>query len=68
VALHGSISAIPAGWLDGSEFVEVDFDNRLQRLTGSAVAEGLGQRLEPGSTLRLYGKEFTDRVAPALRS
>ena len=64
----GSISAKAARWLDGAEFVEIEIDDRLQRLAGGAVVQRFGQRVEPGSTLRLNDKEFGDGVAPSLGS
>jgi hypothetical protein len=64
----GSISAKAARRLDGAQFVEIEIDNRLQRFASCRALGCLGQRVEPGSTLRLYGKELGDSVAPSLGS
>ena len=64
----GSISAKAARRLDGAQFVEIEIDNGLQRFAGCRALGRLRQLVEPGSTLRLYGKELGDGIAPSLRS
>jgi hypothetical protein len=64
----GSISAKAARRLDGAQFVEIEIDNRLQRFTSCRALGCFRQLVEPGSTLRLYGKELGDSVAPSLGS
>ena len=54
-----------ARWHDGDQFVEVEIDDRLQCLAGSAFLQVFGQRLEPLRVLALQGDEFVDGIAPA---
>src|ERR1700740_2053306 len=55
-----------ARWQDGDQFVEVEIDDRLQCLAGSALLEVFGQSLEPLRVLALQDVEFGDGIAPAL--
>jgi hypothetical protein len=64
----GSISTNAARRLDGAQFVEIEIDNRLQRFASCRALGRLRQLVEPDSTLRLYGKELGDSVAPSLGS
>ena len=54
-----------ARWHDGDQFVEVEIDDRLQCLAGSAL-KVFGQSLEPLRVLALQDDEFGDGIAPAL--
>jgi len=56
------------GQLDGELFVEVEIDDRLQRLVGSAVAHRFGNTVEPGGVLGLQRNQFSDCRKPALWS
>ena len=60
-----SIAPEAARWHDGDQFVEVEIDDRLQCLAGSAFLQVFGQRLEPLRVLALQGDEFVDGIAPA---
>src|SRR5262249_15076519 len=51
---------------DGADLVEVEIEDRLQRLAGSGVAERLGERLEPLRVFALQSDEFGHGIAPAL--
>ena len=62
-----SIASVTAWRHDGSEFVEVEFDNRLQRHGCGRVAEAVGQCVGPGGVFGLQGEQFGDGIAPALR-
>ena len=64
----GSISAKAARRLDGAQFVEIEIDNSLQRFASCRTLGRLRQLVAPGGTLRLYGTEFGDSVAPSLGS
>lgn len=64
----GSIAAKAARRFDGAQFVEIDFDNGLQRFAGCRALGRLRHLVEPGSTLRLYGKEIGDGIVPSLLS
>src|ERR1700756_4832749 len=55
-----------ARWHDGDQFVEVEIDDRLQSLTGSALLKVFGQSLEPLRVLALQDDEFGNGIAPAL--
>ena len=55
-----------ARWQDGDQFVEVEIDDRLQCLAGSALLKVFGQSLEPLRVLALQDDEFGDGIAPAL--
>jgi len=55
-----------ARWHDGDQFVEIEIDDRLQCLAGSALLKVFGQRLEPLRVLALKDDEFGDGIAPAL--
>ena len=48
-----SVSPKAARRFDAGQFVEIEIDNGLQRLAGGAIAQGLGQRIEPSSILSL---------------
>jgi len=48
-----SVAPKAARRLDAGQFVEIEIEDRLQRLAGGAVAQHLGQRLEPRGILRL---------------
>jgi hypothetical protein len=52
--------------LGGNELIEVEIEDRLQRLPGGGVAQGLGQRFEPLRVLALEGDQFGHGVAPTL--
>jgi hypothetical protein len=64
----GSISAKAARRFDSAQFVEIEIDNRLQRFASWRALGRLRQLVEPGGTLRLYGQELGDSVAPSLGS
>ena len=68
LSLVGSISAKAARRFDGAQFVEIEFDNGLQRFAGCRALGRVRQLVEPGRTLRLYGKEFDDGIVPSLLS
>src|SRR5215467_14206323 len=55
-----------ARWHDGDQFVEVEIDDRLQCLAGSALLKVFRQSLEPLRVLALQDDEFGDGIAPAL--
>ena len=65
---HGSISAKAARRRDVDQLVEIEIDNRLQRLASGAVAQRLGQRVEPSGILRLQREECGDGGLPLLCS
>jgi hypothetical protein len=54
--------------LHGFDLVEVEIDHRLQGHGGGAVAQALGQRLEPRDALGLDRAQFGQGVVPALPS
>src|SRR5215472_7832248 len=43
----------------------VEFDDCLQCVAGSAIAQGFRESVEPGGIFGLQGDEFSDGVAPA---
>ena len=47
VATHGSVAPKAARRLNAGQLVEIEIDDGLQRLAGGAVAQRLGQRVEP---------------------
>ena len=53
-------------WHNGDQFVEVEIDDRLQCVDGSALLKVFGQSLEPLRVLTLQDDEFGDGIAPAL--
>src|SRR4051812_39152117 len=61
-----SVPPIAARRRDGGEGIEVEFDDRLQGLSGCAVVQAVRQGVPPRNVFRLQGDEFTHRVAPAL--
>ena len=61
----GLIAPEAARWHDGDQFVEIEIDDRLQCLAGSALLKVFGQRREPLCVLALQDDEFGDGVAPA---
>jgi hypothetical protein len=63
-----SVSPKTARWLDAGQLVEIKIDDGLQCLTGGAVAQCLGQRIEPCCILDLERQECGDRAVPLLRS
>lgn len=63
----GSIAAVAARRLDVGECGEVEIDDVLERLGGCAVAQAVGQGVEPGRVLGLQAEQFGDGVVPALR-
>jgi hypothetical protein len=62
----GSIASEAARRLDVAEFVEVEIDNRLQRLAGGAIAGGFGQSSEPIGVFGLQSEQFGHRGLPSL--
>jgi hypothetical protein len=64
----GSVAAVTAGWGDGGERFEIEVGDGLEGLGGGTVAEGFGERLEPGDVVGLQGEEFFDGISPALRA
>ena len=48
-----SVSPKAARRLDAGQFVEIEIDDSLQGLAGGAVAQRLGQRVEPCCVLSL---------------
>ena len=52
--------------LDGEQFVEIEINDRLQCLTGGALAQRFGHCLEPSDIFRLQGEQFGDRCVPTL--
>ena len=63
-----SITTVSTRWHDGSEFIEIEFDDGLQCLGGGTVAKAVGQGVAPGGVFGLQGEEFGDGVAPSLWS
>src|SRR5215472_2502461 len=63
-----SVSPKAARRLDAGQFVEIEIKDGLQRLTGGAVAQRLGQRIEPCCILSLEPQECGDSAVPLLRS
>jgi len=61
-----SITAAPPRRLDRLEVGDIEFDNRTQGLTGSAVLLIIGQRLPPVAILGLQLDESSDGVIPPL--
>ena len=61
-----SISPEATGWLDGEQFVEIEINDRLQCLTGGALAQRFGHCLEPSDIFHLQGEQFGDRCVPTL--
>jgi hypothetical protein len=55
-----------AGRFDRLEFVEIEFVDGLQGLSGGAVLTVVGQSLEPGAIFGLEGDEDSNGIAPAL--
>ena len=51
--LGHSVPSVAARRLDGDEIVEIEVDNRLQRLAGSAVVQRFGEVVEPGGIFGL---------------
>jgi hypothetical protein len=67
--LADSASSIPpeaTGRLDGEQFVEIEINDRLQCLTGGALAQRFGHCPEPSDIFRLQGEQFGDRCVPTL--
>jgi len=55
-AMWPSITTVSTRWHDGSEFIEIEFDDGLQCLGGGAVAEAVGQSVAPGGIFSLQGE------------
>jgi hypothetical protein len=64
-AWPGLVASVSARRIDGQQLVTVEFDDPLQRLSGSAVAQGFRESVEPGGIFGLQGDEFGAGVAPA---
>jgi hypothetical protein len=60
------IAAEASGRFDRLEFVEIEFVDGLQGLSGGAVLKVVGQSLEPGAIFGLEGDEDSNGIAPAL--
>ena len=63
-----SIASEAARRRDGDKLVKVEIDDRLQGLAGGAVAQRLGQSLEPSRILSLQGDKLGDSGTPPPRS
>ena len=59
------IAAEASGRFDRLEFVEIEFVDGLQGLSGGAVLKVVGQSLEPGAIFGLEGDEDSNGIAPA---
>jgi hypothetical protein len=59
------ITAIAARRLYLGESIEVEIDDRLKSHRGGAVAEAIGQRIEPRGTFGLNREHFGEGVVPA---
>ena len=60
------IAAEASGRFDRLEFVEIEFVDGLQGLSGGAVLKVVGQSLEPGAIFGLEGDEDSNGITPAL--
>jgi len=60
------IAAEASGRFDRLEFVEIEFVDGLQGLSGGAVLKVVGQSLKPGAIFGLEGDEDSNGIAPAL--
>jgi hypothetical protein len=60
------IAAEASRRFDRLEFVEIEFVDGLQGLSGGAVLKVVGQSLEPGAVFGLEGDEDSNGIAPAL--
>ena len=60
------ITAIAARRLYLGESIEVEIDDRLKSHRGGAVAEAIGQGIEPRGTFGLNREHFGEGVVPAL--
>src|SRR5215471_21745939 len=62
-----ALIAPEAAWRQGGDqFVEVEIEDCLQCLAGSALLKVFGQRFEPLRVLALQDDEFGGGIAPAL--
>ncbi len=60
------ITSIPAWWFDAGEPVQVEIDDRLQRLGGRAAVQAVRKHVQPGSILYLQRKQIGHGIAPPL--
>jgi hypothetical protein len=63
-----SVAPKTARRLDAGQFVEIEIDDRLQCLAGRAIAQCLGDRVEPRRILSLEPEECGDGGVPLLWS
>ena len=61
-----SVAAIAARQLDCGQDVEVQIDDRLERLCGRRAPERLRQRVEPRGLTGLEIDQFGDGIVPTL--
>src|SRR5271168_1029103 len=63
-----SITSKSAWWFDRGDGIEIEFDDRSQRLSGSRVAQSLRHRLPPCGAFRLDNDQLGGRIVPPLRA
>jgi hypothetical protein len=62
-----SIASEALWQLDGDELVKLKIDDRLQQFAGGAVAQSLGEAIEPPGVFGLQSDQLSDGSAPSLR-